>query len=307
MDDFQKGTGSREPSGKQSLRKKNAPAAKTTMSVTEMRRLLGLGKTDSYWLVHKHCFETVLVNGKMRIVLDSFEHWYSMQIKYRKVDGSPPGAALRETSYSVRDIAQMLRLTESTVYELIKREQIETITVDYWMRISKEVFDRWYASQSRYRTEADRERDAQIEEETVSMPQMAWLLGLHRKEVYAILSAKENRGCFQFVTVADRKRITKESFRQWLEGQDKYHVLTAEEREAKEAASVEKMELPQEPKNPNFYAVEEIGRFFGIHRSSVYRWIQDGEIPARRIGSAWRIPRREFDQWLSCRQQAKEG
>ena len=31
---------------------------KTTMSVTEMRKLLGLGKTDSYWLVHKNCFET---------------------------------------------------------------------------------------------------------------------------------------------------------------------------------------------------------------------------------------------------------
>lgn len=25
---------------------------KTTMSVPEMQRMLGLGKTDSYWLVH---------------------------------------------------------------------------------------------------------------------------------------------------------------------------------------------------------------------------------------------------------------
>lgn len=29
---------------------------KTTMSVPEMRQLLGIGKTDSYWLVHKQCF-----------------------------------------------------------------------------------------------------------------------------------------------------------------------------------------------------------------------------------------------------------
>ena len=46
---------------------------KTTMSVPEMQRLLGLGKTDAYWLVKKQCFETVVVAGKMRVVIDSFE------------------------------------------------------------------------------------------------------------------------------------------------------------------------------------------------------------------------------------------
>lgn len=63
---------------------------KTTMSVPEMRRMLGLRKTDSYWLVHKQCFETVMVKGKMRIVIDSFERWYANQVKYKKVDGPPP-------------------------------------------------------------------------------------------------------------------------------------------------------------------------------------------------------------------------
>ena len=57
---------------------------KTTMSVPEMRRMLGLGKTDSYWLVHRQCFETIIVAGKMRVVIDSFEHWYANQIKYKK-------------------------------------------------------------------------------------------------------------------------------------------------------------------------------------------------------------------------------
>lgn len=47
---------------------------RTTMSVPEMRRMLGLGKTDSYWLVHRQCFETIIVAGKMRVVIDSFEH-----------------------------------------------------------------------------------------------------------------------------------------------------------------------------------------------------------------------------------------
>ena len=31
----------------------------TTMSVREMRELLGIKKTDSYWLLKKNCFEVV--------------------------------------------------------------------------------------------------------------------------------------------------------------------------------------------------------------------------------------------------------
>ena len=38
--------------------------AKTTMSVREMQHLLGLGKTDSYWLLHKNFFEVILINDK---------------------------------------------------------------------------------------------------------------------------------------------------------------------------------------------------------------------------------------------------
>ena len=50
---------------------------RTTMSVPEMRRMLGLGKTESYWLVHRGFFDTILVEGKMRIVIESFEKWLS--------------------------------------------------------------------------------------------------------------------------------------------------------------------------------------------------------------------------------------
>ena len=58
---------------------------KKTMSVMEMGRMLGLKKTDSYWLVHKGCFETTLVQGVMWINIASFEHWYQAQNQYQKV------------------------------------------------------------------------------------------------------------------------------------------------------------------------------------------------------------------------------
>ena len=69
---------------------------RSTMSVPEMRKLLGLKKTDSYWLVHKNFFKTEVIGGMMRIDLVSFEKWYANQVKYKKVDGEEPGKELRE-------------------------------------------------------------------------------------------------------------------------------------------------------------------------------------------------------------------
>lgn len=57
---------------------------RSTMSVPEMRKLLGLKKTDSYWLVHKNLFKTQIIGGMMRIDLESFEKWYANQVKYKK-------------------------------------------------------------------------------------------------------------------------------------------------------------------------------------------------------------------------------
>ena len=55
---------------------------KKSMSVREMRRLLGLGKTESYWLVKKNYFDTVIIGGKMRVMIESFENWYANQLHY---------------------------------------------------------------------------------------------------------------------------------------------------------------------------------------------------------------------------------
>ena len=59
---------------------------KKSMSVMERGRMLGLKKTNSYWLIKKGWFETVMVAGKMRVMVDSFEEWYQSQTHYRKVN-----------------------------------------------------------------------------------------------------------------------------------------------------------------------------------------------------------------------------
>jgi len=57
----------------------------TSMSVRQMGMLLGLGKTDSYWLIKKNLFKVITVKGRMRIMRDSFEEWYQSQSHYKKV------------------------------------------------------------------------------------------------------------------------------------------------------------------------------------------------------------------------------
>lgn len=64
---------------------------KKTMSVPDVMRILGLGKTATYRLINQCRFKTYLVLGKMRVDVDSFEDWYAGQFHYEKVNGERPG------------------------------------------------------------------------------------------------------------------------------------------------------------------------------------------------------------------------
>ena len=57
---------------------------KKTMSIMEMGRMLGLKKTDSYYVANKGWFQIIYVGGKRRVLIDSFEEWYRNQSHYRK-------------------------------------------------------------------------------------------------------------------------------------------------------------------------------------------------------------------------------
>ena len=49
------------------------PKKRTSMSVMEMGKLLGLGKTESYYLVRKNYFKVITVGTTMRVMIPSFE------------------------------------------------------------------------------------------------------------------------------------------------------------------------------------------------------------------------------------------
>ena len=108
---------------------KRRPTQKRTwMTVPEMGKLLGLKKTDRYWLVHKNVFESKEIAEKIRINIASFEKWYANQIKYYKVTGEKPGKELKSWSYSVKEVADLSEVDDYLVYDLLKKNQMEALS-----------------------------------------------------------------------------------------------------------------------------------------------------------------------------------
>lgn len=303
-----------------------------TLSVREMGRWLGIKKVESYWLVHKNFFDVIQVAGRMRVVMESFEYWYAGQVKYKKITGEPPGERLKLESYSPRDIGELLGVSEFVAYSLISRYHIPTITVDYWKRVRKEDFDNWYANQTKYRNAEDRQRDADLEENSMTMPEMARLLDVTRSCVYGILKSETGRQYLKVIALADRKRIMKDSFEAWYQAQNEF--VKPEDREKnpnvkkrktyaeglkgqscsegtkakpvhkeirKKPLQRKKKPRPIQSANPEYLTVQEAADMAGVSPKKVFYWVSHNKFPAVRSSSVIRINKTEFENYLKER------
>lgn len=282
------------------------------MLVREMGNLLGLKKVDSYWLVHKGFFEIILVGRKMRVVIASFENWYARQAKYHKVTGEPPGELLKQKSYSARDIAGILGVSESYVYEIMKAAGIVPVMVNFRQRFRREDFEQWYCSQTRFRNGEDRRRDEEIEESSMSMPDMARLLDVSRSVVYGILQSDLGKEMLEAIIVAGRKRITRESFDRWYASQTRYlkpedqpegvprrHKSYADTLVNKKVKADSGLREIRYSSNPDYLTIDEAAYVAKVSMDRIYRWIQSGKIPALKLSKrVTRIPRTEFESFL---------
>lgn len=153
--------------------------------------------------------------------MDAAGRVYANQFKYQKVDGTPPGEELKKTTYSVEELGQRLGLKEATAYELIAKGHFEIVEALGKRRITKESFERWYASQSDYRTVEDQALDADIIAVTYGLPEIARMLGTHRQNIYDIAS----KGHFELIRVGRHNRVTKVSFDKWYQSQSRYRLV----------------------------------------------------------------------------------
>lgn len=151
-----------------------------------------------------------------------------------------------------------------------------------------------------------------MEAATLTMPEMARQLGISRKQVYSILNGKKYKHFFEYVVIADRKLITKESFQKFLDGQDEYQLDPANDYEelALEGNAAladfrrkKLLQAGQRGRNGNlkYLTPDEAAFMAKVSRSMINAWYARGYFPAVKVGSNVRIKRKEFEEWLEKR------
>ena len=287
--------------------KRAAGKERKLMTVKEMGDLLGLKKTERYYLLHKNCFTTRTIAGQTWIDRESFEEWYANQIRYHKITGEKPGQELSRHSYSIKDIGEMLGISEARAYELVQEKNLETILVDDWKRVPKEAFDRWYVGQHHYRTAEDRLRDRQVEKATISIPEMAALLGISKDRVYYILRDPRYADMLETIRIASRRRVTKGSFLYFLTQQNDFSLVTASAQVTAQDTTQNMdsvcADLADTLQWKDYISVAEAASRAGISRQAISKFADRGAFRRRRMCGVVRIRREDFEIWLLARKR----
>ena len=265
------------------------PALQKTMSVPEMRKLLSLKKTESYWLVHRNFFKTEIVGGVMRIGIESFEKWYANQVKHKKVNGEAPGKELKKTSYSFQEAANLLGVNNATLYEIWKKENRKTITVDFVMRIPKEEFEKWYEQQDVYKKADKMPTISDMEKDYIRFEEAAMLLDVMESEMLKLIRTSEYRNLFEIRIFNNKKWISRKSFQLFLNAQNEYRIN-------KEDNETVADDMIAETKQ--YISRQEAAELAGVTASTITKWMQMKKFSCTGAGKVLRIQRMEFLNWL---------
>ena len=56
-----------------------------------------------------------------------------------------------------------------------------------------------------------------------------------------------------------------------------------------------------------FMTLKEVAEYLHLNERTVYKWAQEGTIPASKLGSTWRFRRSEIDAWVEKRKNVRPG
>lgn len=182
-------------------------------TLPEIREMLGLPKTTTYELIHRHGLPASMCRGTLVVGKDDFETWYANQTRFRKVNGEVPGSKVLSESFSVCEIATELGVSEWVVYRLMSTGSLPYTVIDRKRRVSKADYEAWLRSQSIYRTAEERRREEKIVGSTLSLPELAKRWNIHRNSVYTLLQRHPDE--FDVVVIGRSKRVAIDSIRRW--------------------------------------------------------------------------------------------
>lgn len=268
----------------------NSEEMQRTMSVPEMRNLLGLKKTEGYWLVHKNYFITEIIDGTMRVNIDSFEAWYANQTRYKKNTGEEPGAQLRLSSYSFREVANMLGVYDATIYEEWNKNNLPIIIVNNLKRIPTDVFDEWYKNQNKYHKVDGPATIEEIKEKYIPFREAAEIVGMKSEDLFYIIR-REYPELIDMRMYDNMRWISRSGFQDFLNVQDKYKIKKTN----KSAGSKQDNEFEKK----TFISKDEAARIARVSKSTICKWALKGFFPCEAAGIMMRIERKSFLKWLS--------
>ena len=199
-----------------------------TMSVPEMRKLLGLKKTESYWLVHRKFFRTETIGGMMRIDLESFEKWYADQDIYCKVTHIPTAEELEKDYICLQDAADLLGISREKLAKIARREEIgrllDSTICNNKRWITRKSFQLFLNAQNVYHimNDGDKQEESQLlqENKTLSLEIKEYISRQEAAELAGVSVSTVTKwmqtGEFQCVGAVNVLRIHRQQFLNWL-------------------------------------------------------------------------------------------
>lgn len=53
--------------------------------------------------------------------------------------------------------------------------------------------------------------------------------------------------------------------------------------------------------------LKEVAEYLHLTERTLYKWAQEGKIPASKLGSAWRFRKSDVDEWVEERKNVRQG
>ena len=262
---------------------------KNYMSVKEMGDLLGIKKTDRYWLIKKNLFNVVTVAGKMWVEIGSFEEWYSGQDHYHKVWEVSPEIVAKKY-YSIKDIMELLKIGESTAYAIIVKEKLPAVRLYGAKRILKKDFWRWYDRQSKYKVAEEELPGRARISGYLSLREAARLIDASILKIYELAENPEYLQCLKISRFDNRDYISESGFGEFLKKQKKYTYDPKREEDSFVADN-------------NYLTIQQAQWYAGVSKATVMSWCREAYFPVKRSGKCVRIPYKEFRDWLQYRER----
>lgn len=286
---------------------------RTSISVPEMGRWLGLGKTRAYEVIRENKLQTIKVGTGVkkytRVMLDSFEEWYAGQTHYKKVsENCPIGASFYHPApnprpvdeqiqeifgdrivYTVDEAKMFLIISRTGMYDLVGLKLFPSVKVNNKYVIPADLFHAWAEEQQFFSLSAEYD---------LRKDMMARYKGCFFNQQEGngepINFSEVEDASIPAATTADDENVIELVMSEDITATAKQQVI---DQDAQLLNHLKKNRPVVKPEQKNYYMVHEAAKILNCSLSHVYRLIDTQTIRSKKAGPRVFIFKKEFDEW----------